>query len=77
MFDNHKTTYIERLYLAIDNLSDMLDNIDGDFDIHNLIDDVSIRYDVEKRDLLDWYDNNSLSIYGWFLKESLNKRKFE
>ena len=51
-------TYIERLYIAIDTLSDMLDDQDGDFDIHNMIDTLSIRHDVDKKDLLDWYDNN-------------------
>ncbi len=51
-------TYIERLYIAIDTLSDMLDNIDGDYDIHNMIDSLSILHDVDKKDLLDWYDNN-------------------
>ena len=50
--------YHIRLDNAIDTLSDMLYDQDGDFDIHNMIDDLSIRYNVEKRDLLDWYDNN-------------------
>ena len=50
--------YDDRLWDAIDELRDMLSDIVGDYDIHNMIDDLSIRYDVEKRDLLDWYDNN-------------------
>ena len=61
---NHQPTkektmpYDIRLDNATDELRDMLDDIVGDYDIHNMIDDLSIRYDVEKRDLLDWYDNN-------------------
>lgn len=61
---NHQPTkektmrYDDRLWDAIDELRDMLSDIVGDYDIHNMIDDLSIRYDVEKRDLLDWYDNN-------------------
>ena len=43
--------------IATDALRDMLDDVDGDYDIHNFIDDVAIRYDVEKKGLLDWYDN--------------------
>lgn len=60
MFNNDETTYDERLDNAIDSLSGMLsDIVDGDdYDIHNMVDDVSCRYDVEKSDLLDWYDNN-------------------
>ena len=50
--------YDDRLWDAIDELRDMLADIVGDYDIHNMIDDLSIRYDVEKRDLLDWYDND-------------------
>ena len=58
MFDNDETTYDERLDNAIDSLRDALSDIDGDYDIHNMIDEVSCLYDVEKSDLLDWYDNN-------------------
>ena len=47
----------EKLDIATDALRDMLDDVDGDYDIHNFIDDVAIRYDVSKRGLLDWYDN--------------------
>ena len=50
--------YDERLDNETDELRDMLDDIVGDYDIHDMIDDLSIRHDVEKRDLLDWYDNN-------------------
>ena len=50
--------YDDRLWDAIDELRDMLADIVGDYDIHDLTMDLSIRYDVEKSDLLDWYDNN-------------------
>jgi hypothetical protein len=51
--------YSERLDNAIDDLRDMLlDDIVGDYDINDMIDDLSIRYNVEKSDLLDWYDND-------------------
>lgn len=49
--------YTERLDEAIDALRDILNETDGDFDIHDITMDLSIDYDVEKSDLLDWYDN--------------------
>lgn len=50
--------YNYRLDLAIDALDEIFSNIKGDYDIHNIIDDLSCRFDVEKSDLLDHYDNN-------------------
>ena len=48
--------YYNRLDAAIDELLNILEGIDGDYDIHNMIDTVSCRFDVQKTDLLDWYD---------------------
>jgi len=50
-------SYNERLDNAIDELRDMLLDTIGDYDIHDMIEEVSMSHDVEKSDLLDWYDN--------------------
>ena len=53
--------YSERLDNAIDDLRDMLlDTVSNDYgyDIHDMIETVSMNHNVEKDDLLDWYDNN-------------------
>lgn len=52
--------YSERLDNAIDDLRDMLlDTVSNDYgyDIHDMIETVSMNHNVEKDDLLDWYDN--------------------
>jgi hypothetical protein len=51
-------SYSEKLDNAIDELRDMLLDTDGDYDIHDMIETVSMNHDVEKSDLLDWYDND-------------------
>jgi len=50
-------SYSQRLDNAIDELRDMLLDTDGEYDIHTMIENVSMRHKVEDKDLLDWYDN--------------------
>ncbi len=42
---------------AIDKLDEILETIGNDYDIHDIILDISIKYDVDKNELLEYYDS--------------------
>lgn len=49
--------YNYRLDLAISELCNQLDLIEGDYDIHNIIETIALQFEIEKNDLLEFYDN--------------------
>lgn len=51
------TEYNYRLSLAIDELDSQLELIEGDYDIHNIIQTIALQFNVEKSDLLEFYDS--------------------
>lgn len=49
--------YDYRLSLAIDELDKQLQLLEGDYDIHNIIQTIAKQFDVQKSDLLEFYDS--------------------
>ena len=56
---DHNDEYNERLYVAYDVIYDVCDIIEQFeyFDVHDLMDTLSIHFDLEKSDLLEHYDS--------------------
>ena len=48
--------YDYRLSKAIDELDEQLQLLEDDYDIHNIIETIALQFDVQKSDLLEFYD---------------------